>query len=68
MFNPSAPGDNADLPSNRNILKTVTENDSINRRFLKEYLVSLPTMPRLIGFALVLLYLLMFKVYENFVI
>ena len=63
MFNLFALDNKADLPSNSNISKTVKENDSLNSRFL---IISLPKISIFIGFALVLLWLLMFKVYENF--
>lgn len=63
MFNLFALDNKADLPSNSNISKTVKENDSLNNRFL---IISLPKISIFIGFALVLLWLLMFKVYENF--
>lgn len=60
MFNLFARGNKADLPSKSNISKTVKENDSLNSRFL------IISLPKISIFALVLLQLLMFKVYENF--
>lgn len=63
QFNLFALGNKADLPSKSNISKTGKENDSLNSRFL---IISLPKISIFIGFALVLLQLLMFKVYENF--
>ena len=53
---------NTDLPSNSNISKTVRLNIAFAKKFFKRYSISFLMIFRLIDFALVVLYLLMFKI------
>ena len=55
-------GDNTDLPSNKNISKTISANVAFFPSFLKECSISFVLVFRLIDFALVILWLLMLKV------
>ena len=55
-------GDNTDLPSNKNISKTISANVAFFPSFLKECSITFVLVFRLIDFALVILWLLMLKV------
>lgn len=70
--NPFAPCDTLDGPQQRTTLEqeylengTARINTTIKYAFVKVYSISLLIIPRLIGLAIVVLYLLMFKVKEN---
>ena len=59
-------GQNTDLSLNSGISKIVKVYGNLSNTPFKEYWMSFLMIPRLIDFALVVLYLLRFKVYGNF--
>ena len=56
------------LTSNRNISETLIEDDAITAMLLQECLVNFLMKPRLIGFTLVVLELLILNFHQNFLI